>query len=633
MKKIDINTLKENINSNKSLDKNYTQLIDNEFKRNINLRIYIINNLKENINHWNSNHFLIFRHLINEMTNDEVMSILLSNKKRVLYYFTDILFKYALINRLDSTLIDNLIENFIEIFDFFDNELIQPLDDNKVILDHLLDSEILKLDKCNKLRERLYKLSNQYLLIALIYLNHDMLSNFNIFSLQEFLNITKTEFSDILDNVMIKVTNNDDCYNNYFKPLLLKSRIPKEFLLYKCSNFNNKTILEIMISKDSKENIKEFIINNGLNNKYEIVLLLKMNGIDIDNEIKFDPFEIDERNIERSKYESFLNYELSKEELDLIKRFRVTFISDGESDIEIIDLACDSFRYLFSIKFEFAKRDLQSLIIIKLENPSFKLKKGDRTYFNGGFRIEDLSYKLCQDGIIYIEDVNSINDFNHEFTHALHFYIKHSKVPEQFSKGKFEINRDNYNKLVSICKSKVNSRKQKILESGCDYYSENQLGDLVPYETFFNELIKRAENDDTYSKDVIEYVKNHFIIEDVYRRYYNQYYAHLLARKSVEDYFSSIIDIVDALCVGEIFEEGIELDGYTQNVVYGKEYFKSIKKRFNEILADYVTIIKSHHKDEALMYLESIVGRELIEILDNYYKDLTYRLDEPKRIL
>ena len=74
------------------------------------------------------------------------------------------------------------------------------------------------------------------------------------------------------------------------KPLLLKSRIPKEFLLYKCSNFNNKTILEIMISKDSKENIKEFIINNGLNNKYEIVLLLKMNGIDIDNEIKFDPF-------------------------------------------------------------------------------------------------------------------------------------------------------------------------------------------------------------------------------------------------------------------------------------------------------------------------------------------------------
>ena len=33
------------------------------------------------------------------------------------------------------------------------------------------------------------------------------------------------------------------------------------------------------------------------------------------------------------------------------------------------------------------------------------------------------------------------------------------------------------------------------------------------------------------------------------------------------------------------------------------------------------------------MYLESIVGRELIEILDNYYKDLTYRLDEPKRIL
>lgn len=633
MKNIDINNLKENINSEKSLDKNYIQLIDNEFKKNINLRIYIINTLKENIDHWNSNHFLIFRHLINEMTNDEVMSILLSNKKRVLYYFTDIIFQYSLINRLDSTLVDNLIENFVEIFNSFGNELIRPLDDNKVVLDHLLESEIFKSDKCNKLREGLYKLSNQYLLIAFIFLNHDMLSNFNTFSLQEFLNITKKEFSDILDNVMIKVTNNDDCYNNYFKPLLLKSRIPKEFLLYKCSNFDNKTILEIMISKDSKENIKEFITNNGLNNKYEIVLLLKMNGIDMDNEIKFDPFEIDERNIERSKYESFLNGELSKEELDLIKRFRTIFISDSESDIQIIDLACNSFRYLFSIKFEFAKRDLQSLINIKLENPSFKLKKGDRTYFNGEFKIDDLSYKMIQYGIICIKNDNSIEAFNHEFTHALHFFISQSEVPEQFSRGKFEINRDNYNKLVSIYKSKVKSRKQKILESGCDYYSENQVEDLVPYETFFNELIKRAENDDTYSKDVIEYVKNHFIIEDVYRRYYNQYYAHLLASKSVEDYFLSIIDIVDALCEGEIFDEGIELDDYIKKIGHGNRYFKPIENRFQEILADYVTIIKSHHKDEALMYLESIVGRELIEILDNYYKDLTYRLDEPKRIL
>ena len=147
MEKFDINTLKEEINSKKSLDKNYIQLIDNEFKGNINLRKYIINNLKENIEDWNSNHFLIFRCLINKMTNNEVMGILLSNKKRVLYYFNDILFKYALMNRLDSALVDYLIENFVEIFDCFDNELVQPLDDNKVVLDHLLDSEIFKSDK------------------------------------------------------------------------------------------------------------------------------------------------------------------------------------------------------------------------------------------------------------------------------------------------------------------------------------------------------------------------------------------------------------------------------------------------------------------------------------------------------
>ena len=611
----------DRINDKRRLDKEYIELMFNEFINNSSLRISIINILKEKIDNWNDNHFLIFRCLVNDMTTDEIMDIFLTNKNKILYYYSDdMFFKSALINRLDCSLVSSLIKNFIELFDIFDDELIYKLEDNKFVLDYILDSDIYKSVYCIKLRERISKLSNKYLLVALICLSHGIKTDYNDFSNEQFLNIINEDFKDVVDNIINKAYINQEYYDSYLKPFLFNNNVSKEFLLYKCSNLN-KTILEVIISKDSKENIKKIIIDNKLENDFEIVLILKLNGIDINSEIKFDPFEIDMSNIEKEKYSKYLNGELSKEENDLINELRNIFMLDGNSDIEVIDLACNSFRYLFLIKNEFAMRDLQSLINIKLKNNQFKLIKGNSTYFS-----------IL--GFISIKNCNSIGSFNHELTHALHFYIKNYEIPLQFSSLKIKINQENYDKFISIYRSKIEVKKRKILDSNHDFYMENKgENDLKPYVTYFNEIINSSEKDNTCSKEVIDYVKTHFIIEEEYHKYYNNFYAHSLALHSMDKFYSSIIDIVDALCSGDVYESGITLDNYKYYIGHGSNYYKDVSNRFLEIFAQYVTIIKSQYRDLALIYLEGIVGRDLIEILDEFYNNLEYKLGESKKVL
>lgn len=614
----------ENLNQDFSNNQLFIQFICDKFKNIMDIRRVIINNLKDNIDNWNSKYLIIFRSLLNEMTTDEVMSIFLINKNKILEYFdNNFKFKYAVIDRLDSSLVDRLIENFIEIFDDFNDEVLHKLDDNKIILDHLLDSEVFKeSNQCRSLRDRLNNLSNEYLLVALVYLNHNILTDFQEDCREQFSNLTKLEFRDILDNTLYKLINDSEFYTNYFKPFLLKSKISKTFILYKSSKLNNKSILEIMISKDSKEEIKKFIIKNELEKDFEIVLLLKLNDIDIDSDIEFDILNVDNSNITKNKYESYLTGVLSIEEQTLINQFRIIFLDDNESNIKIIDLACNSFKYLFLNKFEYAKRDLQSLINIKIENPSFILKKANSSYFD-------------QNGFIAIENPNSISSFNHEVTHLLHFYIRNLEVPEQFYKTKFEINTENYDRFIKLFKLEIESKKREILDNGYDYYSENKIAQriLISYEISFQKMIESAENNDSYSQEVIDYVRNHFIVKDEYKNYYNNYCARLFALNNLDDYYAAIIDIVDALCCGEIYELGIDIDNHNYYIGHGNKYFKSIEKKFAEILAQYGTIIKSHNKDEALMYLESIVGSELIKILDDYYRGLTYEIEDRKKLI
>jgi len=57
----------------------------------------------------------------------------------------------------------------------------------------------------------------------------------------------------------------------------------------------------------------------------------------------------------------------------------------------------------------------------------------------------------------------------------------------------------------------------------------------------------------------------------------------------------SIIDIVDALCSGEVYESGIMLDDYEYSIGHGSYYYNDVSNGLSEIFSQYVTLIKKYH--------------------------------------
>lgn len=578
------------------------------------IRNVVINSFITNINNWNDEIITILSCLINKMSNEEIIKIFVSDKPKIIDYFKCMKsFRVIVFNKLDVPFVNILIDNLIEIFEYFNDELLKTLEDNKLILDYLLESD--KLISCESLFKKIIKLSDENVSYALVLLNHHILCD----STYDFNMNNIYTYQKCLVNTLKKI-NDKDFYNNYFKPFIIKNKLSIEFLLYR---FQNITVLEMLLKIDSIENIKQLLIKNKLDRNYQINLILRLNNIELDNHdiLDFDQNVYVEYNDKDKKlYKPYLSYSLDPYDKELINEF-IALFNDNISDESVVKLVVNSFIYRFNNNCEYTRRDLETIIKIKRDFKKFYFLKGYYCGFNEQ-KIDISSDKL-----------NSISSIIHELTHAIHFYIKKFETPEVFRKKNFRINQKNYQNFIKIFKYKIGLKKMEINKNNHDYFNECKgVKNLVKsHHDTIETIFKFAENDPMYSKDVIEYLKNNFIVEEEFHKYYNDYFIRRLAIESVEVYFSCIIDIVDALKAGIIFDNGIEIDGIVEKFGHGSKYYNRSSNVFGEILANYSVIINSHFREEALMYLESIVGSELIEILDNYYKDLSYDLDEVKK--
>ncbi len=89
----------------------------------------------------------------------------------------------------------------------------------------------------------------------------------------------------------------------------------------------------------------------------------------------------------------------------------------------------------------------------------------------------------------------------------------------------------------------------------------------------------------------------------------------------------SLIDIVNSLFAGSMSEEFTEI--YRRNkigtIIHDADYYNENNKSsiFGEMLADYSTLMKSEKYEYYKKVLEDIVGIEIVNILENYYNNLT----------
>ena len=320
------------------------------------------------------------------------------------------------------------------------------------------------------------------------------------------------------------------------------------------------------------------------------------------NQIEFN-IEKQKSIIIKQRYENYLKQNLNNEKTALLNELKITFEKDGRSDIEIIELACNTFKYLFANNYEYAERDLKSLINIKKNNPYFIMIKDNYSHFD-------------EMGYIAIDEIYNIDTFNHELTHAIHWYATQERIPQEFLNETHQINEENYKQFIKQYIEQATNIKEKLKKENIDFFNKD--------ETDTN---NKQENN---SKEQINHSKNNIIVEE-YKKYYNELAIQELLILLQEDYKNSIIDIVDALTNGKVYEQGIIIDNTMYRLGHGKEYYNNSRKIFKEIIAQYNEIIKSSYKEQALKTLENIVGKELIKLLEKFNEELVIQPLENKK--
>lgn len=390
-------------------------------------------------------------------------------------------------------------------------------------------------------------------------------------------------------------------------------------LLYKGDD--KKSVLQYLLDMDKNITISKIIMSCKEKNNCELGVILRLLGI--------DDISIDINNKDGSFIEEYIdkqnqlydnncksNYE------DLLEEFANLFYNDGLSEHKIIDVIVSIYRYLTSREDDFSVKELRQLIEIKKSNPKefIYLKSSLKSYFNIG---------------IYL-DYFIVGSINHETTHALHYFLANDYIPSNYFKviervKKRPLIKDRikeysirYNiikriKLNDIPKEEISNyydnlyRDEKIIDLS-KFLSESKEDMKLNYIDDYHEQVLDTILSKTYSID--EYLKMRKTIEEQ---------EMLIVMMRIDNCaFCSIGDIIDAIYDGK-YKNGVLFDdnGLIINNTsgHGISYYSHRYKGFMEMIANYGSIIKSKDCDEVLKYLRWIVGNELVDLLDDVYKN------------
>jgi hypothetical protein len=288
--------------------------------------------------------------------------------------------------------------------------------------------------------------------------------------------------------------------------------------------------------------------------------------------------------------------------------------------MRLVDALITSYRYATSVNPIFIE-ELKVLIEIKKKNPDFHYKRID-----GGAYFD--SESVCCDNA-------TIGTLIHETGHAIHHYTTNDEVPQGFYELIEKIKNSpewihkvaNYSKKFHEIRKQIHERAtdivKKVFAAHLTDEDEKEIDRLLTEE---KEKIKSEYLKKGYSEEDLD-----VILTDTFTR------KDFLAQKvtietgEVEDFlmrhlydaFIAIGDYIDGITFGKFRSKVLrDEDGELIPSTYGHgvRYYKSRYLIYCEMVANYSEIIKSKHSKEILNLLRNIVGDELVDMLDDFYK-------------
>ena len=413
-----------------------------------------------------------------------------------------------------------------------------------------------------------------------------------------------------------------------FKEDFKKTSITSDILLYIFDE--GMTLLEFLIKK-YRNFVIEWSKDNILFTNIAIISILKANGIDtIKLNIIFDE-DNSNKYIDsylRKSFEEECYKEVSEEASAMIEEFHN--LMNGDSyDKGIIELACGSFKRQFATGFKYAFRDLQTMIEL-VKKGYLYLKKGFESGFSKNYWFDRLI-----DTSISIRSYYTLSDFEHEMTHAIHWFSNSFKIPAFFER---------FSRLTSQQTEKIGSfiinfhTKLDTYEMQfTDTLNVNTQDLFLPYYTNFVSIVESSILEAQKETEIPLYCLScKTLSESEFKMLFQEETKkEILSRVSWEEFDVefALENIFDALSNGDFLTNGIEFneESIKLKIGHGIEYFKTTHP-FLEVIACYGQIIKSPRKEMGLAILKDVMGQEFIDMLDEFYanmylKDLDYKIE------
>ena len=395
--------------------------------------------------------------------------------------------------------------------------------------------------------------------------------------------------------------------------------------------YKDKSFLYYLVNIDKDITIDK-ILSYKVKRNPKINAELKLLGVNDSllslSRIIYNPYECDK--IIRTIYNQVYSNRILSPVEDLLNKLSELLKNDGISNMDIVDGLITSYRYLTSVDSMFIE-ELKLLIEIKETKKNFTyIKESDTGYFN--------EYR----GIV-VENSN-ISTLNHETGHALHYYLTNYAVPDNYDKMLDNINKNpefikNVWKYANRFK-KIHEETQEKAEKIVDNYMKNNELNREEINNLLNQkkedIIKQYLNKG-YTRETLEIVLSESFTIDEFisqkRKVQIGEVTDLIMRYDY-DAFIAIGDIIDAITGGKYRSNVLKnKNGEIISPAYGHgiRYYSSTMDpnhyKFTEMVANYSSIIKSKNKDEGLLLLRSIVGDELVDMLDDFYKNKMLKLN------
>lgn len=392
------------------------------------------------------------------------------------------------------------------------------------------------------------------------------------------------------------------------------------------SENDEKSLLYYLIKIDRNITL-ERILNYQLKKSSKIFAELKLLGIEDGLlNISYDRFNC--ADMCRKVYNGEYDKDIESPVEELLEELRQLFENDGKSDKDLINALIIGYRYSTSVDPMFIE-ELMKLIEIKKNNPTFYYtKEQDTGYFNKskGVLVED----------------STISTLIHETGHAMHYYLTNFGFPKDYSDLLLKINADDswisrielYAKMFQEIKSEVSKKASTIvLEHIIPTREDNDSENIISLLSDEKDKIIQQYIERGYSRETLDIVLNgSFTLDEFVRQ-----------KKKIEtmevedtimrydyDAFIAIGDIIDAISGGKFKSKVLKSEtgeiipsAYGHGIRYYSRYneLQSLEKKFTEMIANYATIIKSKNNVVILKLLRGIVGDELVEMLDEFYKE------------